>query len=81
LIANEARWYWITHTAEKKLSNELSVLKKYETNIIGLDTKIFKVLTNGMTYAGIYDTLREIYGIEVSAGTISSMCEKLYDYY
>lgn len=57
---------------------EPKVLKKYETSSNELEDKIITLYAKGMSVRDVQATLHEIYGLEVSAATISAITEKVW---
>jgi transposase-like protein len=56
---------------------EPQLLKKYQTNTNELEDKIIAMYARGMTQRDIETQLAELYGIEVSAQTISTITNKV----
>jgi putative transposase len=56
---------------------EPQVLKKYQTSSNELEEKIIAMYAKGMTTRDIEDHLRELYGVEASATTISAITNKV----
>jgi transposase-like protein len=56
---------------------EPQVLKKYQTSSNELEEKIIAMYAKGMTTRDIEDHLRELYGVEASAATISAITNKV----
>jgi putative transposase len=56
---------------------EPSILKKYQANTNELEDKIIAMYARGMTQRDIEAQLAELYGIEVSAQTISTITNKV----
>jgi putative transposase len=57
---------------------EPKLLKKYETSSNELEDKIITLYAKGMSVRDVQATLHEIYGLEVSATTISTITEKVW---
>ena len=57
---------------------EPQVLRKYASNTSELEEKIIGMYARGMSTRDIQDILREMYGVEVSASTISTVTEKVW---
>jgi len=55
------------------------ILEKHATNTNELENKIIWMYTKGVSVRDIQETLGEIYGVEVSAGTISSITNKVWE--
>lgn len=58
-------------------SYEPTILKKYQTSSNEIEDKIIGMYGKGMTVRDIQDQLSEMYGIEVSGGTISTITDKV----
>jgi putative transposase len=56
---------------------EPQILKKYQASSNELEDKIIAMYAKGMTTRDIEDHLRELYGVEASAGTISTITNKV----
>jgi putative transposase len=54
---------------------EPQILPKYQTRFTGFDDKIISLYARGMTTREIESHLKEIYGVEVSAGLVSQVTE------
>jgi hypothetical protein len=57
---------------------EPSLLHKYETSSNELEDKIVTLYAKGLSVRDIQDSLQEMYGVAVSAGTISTITEKIW---
>jgi len=57
---------------------EPKILHKYETSSNELEDKIVTLYAKGMTSGDIRDSLREMYGAEVSEATISAVTDKVW---
>jgi putative transposase len=57
---------------------EPKLLKKYETSSNELEDKIITLYAKGLSVRDIHDSLEEMYGMEVSAATISAITEKVW---
>jgi putative transposase len=57
---------------------EPKLLHKYETSSNELEDKIITLYAKGLSVRDIHDSLAEMYGVEVSAGTISTITEKVW---
>lgn len=57
---------------------EPQIIEKYEANTNELEEKIIGMYARGMSTRDIHDTLEELYGVDVSAGTISKITEKVW---
>jgi putative transposase len=56
---------------------EPQILKKYQTSSNELEDKIVAMYAKGMTTRDIEDHLRDMYGVEASAATISTVTNKV----
>jgi putative transposase len=57
---------------------EPKILKKYASNTNELEEKIIGLYAKGMSTRDIQQTLEEMYGVDVSASTISAVTEKVW---
>jgi putative transposase len=57
---------------------EPKILKKYASNSNELEEKIIGLYAKGMSTRDIQQTLEELYGVDVSASTISAITEKVW---
>lgn len=57
---------------------EPKVLKKYETSSNELEDKIITLYAKGMSVRDVQATLEEVYGLDISASTISAITEKIW---
>jgi len=57
---------------------EPKILKKYASNTNELEEKIIGLYAKGMSTRDIQATLEELYGVDVSASTISAITEKVW---
>jgi putative transposase len=57
---------------------EPKLLKKYETSSNELEDKIITLYAKGLSVRDIHDSLEEMYGMDVSAATISAITEKVW---
>lgn len=57
---------------------EPKLLHKYETSSNELEDKIITLYAKGLSVRDIHDSLQEMYGVEVSPGTISTITEKVW---
>ena len=62
---------------DRKSTYEPKVVKKRQKDISEIDQKIISMYAKGMTARQISDTLRDIYGFEVSEGFISDVTDKI----
>jgi putative transposase len=67
----------VTVPRDRKGEYEPQVLKKYQANTNELEDKIIAMYARGMTQRDIEAQLAEMYGIEVSAQTISTITDKV----
>jgi putative transposase len=63
---------------DRKGEYEPGVLKKYASNTNELEEKIIGLYAKGMSTRDIHDTLEELYGVDISASTISAVTEKVW---
>jgi putative transposase len=54
------------------------LLDKYQTSTNELEDKIIALYAKGVSTRDIQDTLRDLYGVEVSAATISTITDKVW---
>src|SRR6185295_9416662 len=57
---------------------EPGVLKKYASNTNELEEKIIGLYAKGLSTRDIHDTLENLYGVDISASTISAVTEKVW---
>lgn len=57
---------------------EPQIIRKYAANTNELEEKVIGMYAKGMSTRDIEDTLEELYGVDVSAPTISQITEKLW---
>jgi transposase-like protein len=57
---------------------EPKLVKKYASNTNELEEKIIGMYARGLSVRDIQDTLNELYGMEVSASTVSAITEKVW---
>lgn len=62
---------------DRKSTFEPQVVKKRQKDISDIDQKIISMYAKGMTTRQISDTIKEIYGFEVSEGFVSDVTDKL----
>lgn len=62
---------------DRKSEFEPQIIRKYETSSSELEDKILGMYAKGMSTRDISATLQELYGMEVSAGTISNITDKV----
>jgi transposase-like protein len=55
-----------------------ALLEKYQTSTNELEEKIIALYAKGVSTRDIQDTLQELYGVEVSAQTISTITDKVW---
>lgn len=53
------------------------VVKKYQTSTNEIEEKVIAMYQKGMTTRDIHDHLQDIYGVEVSAGMVSTITDKV----
>lgn len=58
---------------------ESTILEKHATNTNELEKKIIWMYAKGMSVRDIQETLEELYGVEVSPGTISTVTNKVWE--
>lgn len=56
---------------------EPEIIKKHETSVNGLEEQIIAMYAKGMSTRDIEDHMRDIYGIDVSAGMVSKVTDKI----
>lgn len=64
---------------DRNASFEPQIVKKHQRRFDGFDEKILSMYSRGMTTREIEEHLREIYGVEVSAGLISEVTNAVID--
>jgi putative transposase len=57
---------------------EPKLLHKYETSSNELEDKIITLYAKGLSVRDIHDSLQDMYGVDVSAGTISTITDKVW---
>jgi putative transposase len=67
----------VTVPRDRSGDYEPQILKKYQANTNELEDKIIAMYARGMTQRDIETQLAEMYGIEVSAQTISTITDKV----
>src|SRR5919199_722723 len=63
---------------DRKGDYQPALLEKYQTSTNELEDKIIALYAKGVSTRDIQDTLHELYGVEVSATTISSVTDKVW---
>lgn len=63
---------------DRKGKYEPQVLKKYASNTNELEEKIIGLYAKGLSTRDIHDTLEELYGVDLSASTISAVTERVW---
>ena len=58
---------------------EPQVVKKHVANTSELEDKIIGMYARGMSVRDIQDTLKELYGVEVSPSTLSAITDKIWN--
>lgn len=56
------------------------IVKKYETDITGIEEKVISMYAKGMTNRDISGHIHDIYGCELSATTISNITDKVIEH-
>jgi len=64
---------------DREGSFEPKIIPKYGTNTNELEEKILGLYARGVSTRDIQDTLGELYGVEVSASTISKVTDKVWE--
>lgn len=67
----------ITIPRDRNGQFEPEIIKKHETSVNGLEEQIIAMYAKGMSTRDIEDHMREIYGIDVSAGMVSKVTDKI----
>src|SRR5258706_876670 len=57
---------------------EPKLLHKYETSSNELEDKIITLYAKGLSVRDMHDSLEDMYGVDVSAGTISTITDKVW---
>ena len=63
---------------DRKSEYEPKVLRRYASNTNELEEKIIGLYAKGMSTRDIQDTLHELYGVELSAQSISKITDKIW---
>lgn len=63
---------------DRKGEYDPQVLKKYASNTNELEEKIIGLYAKGLSTRDIHDTLEDLYGVDISASTISAVTEKVW---
>jgi transposase-like protein len=63
---------------DRKGEFEPKILRKYASNTSELEEKIIGMYAKGLSTRDIQDMLRDLYGVEVSANTISTITDKVW---
>jgi transposase-like protein len=63
---------------DRKGEFEPKILEKYASNTSELEEKIIGMYAKGLSTRDIQDMLRDLYGVEVSANTISTITDKVW---
>lgn len=58
---------------------ESKILEKYSGNTNELEKKVIWMYTKGMSVRDIQETMEELYGVEISPGTISTITNKVWE--
>lgn len=64
---------------DRDSSFELQIVKKHQTRLTSMDDKIHCLYANGMTTREIVETIKEMYGADVSASLISKVTDAVID--
>ena len=65
------------HRADRNGEFEPEIIKKHETAVNGLEEQIIAMYAKGMSTRDIEDHMKDIYGIDVSAGMVSKVTDKI----
>jgi hypothetical protein len=63
---------------DRKGEFEPRIVKKFASNTNELEEKIVGMYARGMSTRDIQETLEDLYGVDVSAGTISAITDKIW---
>ena len=63
---------------DRKGEYQPSLLHKYETSSNELEDKIIALYAKGLSVRDIHDSLQEMYGVDISATTISAVTDKVW---
>lgn len=63
---------------DRKGEYEPKILRRYASNTNELEEKIIGLYAKGMSTRDIQDTLHELYGVEISAQSISTITDKIW---
>jgi transposase-like protein len=63
---------------DRKGAFEPQLLKKYSANTNELEDKIIGMYAKGLSLRDIHDTLEELYGVDISATTLSAITDKVW---
>lgn len=61
-------------------SYDPEIVKKYQTDITGIEEKVISMYAKGMTNRDISTHIQDIYGCELSASTISNITDKVIEH-
>jgi putative transposase len=64
---------------DRKGEYEPQVVKKHVANTNELENKIIGMYAKGMSVRDIQDTLKELYGVDVSPSTLSAITDKIWN--
>ena len=78
-IKGEAGEMTIEVPRDRNGTFEPKLIEKHQTRFEGFDAKILSMYALGMTVRDIQDHLREMYGVEVSAGLISEVTDSVLE--
>lgn len=70
----------LTVPRDRNGTYEPQIVKKYETDITGIEEKVISMYAKGMTNRDISSHIHEIYGCELSASTISNITDKVIEH-
>jgi transposase-like protein len=62
---------------DRKGEFEPQIVKKYQTDIFGIEDKIISLYGCGMSTRDISENIRELYGFEVSAEVVSNITNRV----
>jgi transposase-like protein len=63
---------------DRKGTYEPKIIRKYAANTNELEEKVLGLYAKGMSTRDIEDTLRELYGVDISAETVSKITDKVW---
>jgi transposase-like protein len=53
------------------------LVPKFQTNIVGLESKIINLIQDGVSYQGIQNTLKDMYTIDVDPHAMSAITDRI----